>query len=556
MRSFEEIDNQVLRMQRQLAALQKQVKQQASASAAASTRSASSLGAVNNFLRNGDLGWSKDNYENAVLAGGDTNKECEAFYTHAAGTTLLVEDSAHELSATGHTINNPAGAADPAWDKVNGWLQLGSDKSVDCPLLRKMAQASKLMYVGFIARKASSGIVIPAGLQLGLGLHDNTAGQRKYLEATQFQLTGTVVGVPGATTSRDYKVVATTDWGETYESNVVTVAGAPSDASYISNSVYVRLDWTSVTGVIQYDIYRKTGATYVLAGQIFNGFPGFLEQNNYLKSVAGYPAASSTNARAYVQIDIDDLTTDWQAYDTTIPVPATYDLSVTTDKQWLRFTLSQALAAGSERGVEMDKIWLSWNYGNFASSADDTNAQHDTDVTATSGSQGGAGTGGGGDPPDPGFGGLRCVWEEALVQVFDANGLIVEKPAREVTLSDFIVSFDDVGRPVPETIEEILYGFSSRLYTITAENGAQLPCSPSHPLVDSPTDKTGRPAALLCKGDKLLTFRPGDSHAQPSTVTAWEYIDGLFRVRIFRLRNRHLFVAGNLVSHNIKNDDF
>jgi hypothetical protein len=551
MNRIEDVEDRVIRLERQLAAVRDSIDEKVTTAVQAI---ASTLGAVINFLRNGDLSWSENHYNDAPPpSGADDEKEAAYFYTHAAGTTALVDASAQAVSSTGHAVNNPAGTADPQWDKVNGVLQWGSDKSVDCPLPRKMAQPSKLMYVGLVARKRSSSIVIPAGLKLGIGFHDNTAGQRKYLEGGQFTLSAAVVGAPAGTTSRKYKIVATTDWGETYESNEVTLAGAPSDPSYITNSVYVRLDWTKVIGVTRYDIYRLTGATYVLAGQIFNGVTGFNEMNNYLKSVTGYPTTSGTNARAYVEIPFDDLTTSWEGYLANVPVPQTYDSSVTTDKQWLRLTLSQALAAGSEQGIEIDKIYVSWNFGNFAPAPEDASAKQEVDTSATSSTQGEVGTGGGGDPPDPGEGG-RCVWAEAMIQCYDAGSRRrYEIPAREVTLEDLLVSIDESGNVCAEEIAGILEGRTSRLYTITSENAKQIPCSPTHPIIQRLDDDHGQPAALLRKGDAILTLGLADDRAQESAVAAWEYMDGLFPVRMFQLRSgRHLFVAGGIVSHNVK----
>lgn len=401
-----ELESNVLRLQRQLEVVQKSADANP---AATSPAKPSTLGAVYNRLRNGELSLSQNHYDAAAPSGLDDEKQAAYFYTHTAGTTLLVEDAAHALCSIGHA-NNPAGAADPQWNKVDGWAQWGSTKSIDCPLPNqphRVGEPSKIVYVGIVARKKTSGIVIPAGLKLEIGIHDNTAGQRKYLEGGPFALTATVVGTPAATTTEKYKVVATTDWGETYESNEYPLATAPTDPSYITNVVYTRLDWVKIVGVTVYRVYRLKAGVYVLAAEIFNGGLGINFQNNYLKTVGGYPAASTTNARAFVEIPFDTLTTDWQLYEIAVPVPATYTTAVTTEKQWARFTLSQALAAGSEQGIEIDKFYVSWNFGNWAPAPEDAFAKQGTDTTASSGSQGLVGTGGGGEPPDPGEGGPR-----------------------------------------------------------------------------------------------------------------------------------------------------
>jgi hypothetical protein len=547
---LQQAQNDILRLQRQLqdqedriAALQTQV-------AAPAAPASSPLGSVLNFLRNGDLSFSENHYDVAPPPSGtNTEREAAYFYTHAAGTVALVDSSANALSSTGHTVNNNTGTADPQWNRVDGHIEWGSLKSIDCPLPKKMAQPSKQMICGLVARKKNGSIAIPAGLTLGLGFHDNTAGQQKYLTGGAMALTATLVGIPGATTSRKYKVVATTDWGETYESNEVTLAGAPSNSSYITNSVYVRLDWTQIKGVDRYDIYRLTGATYVLAGQIFNGAPGFNEQNNFLAvTITGYPTTSGTNARAYVQIKFDDLTTDWQDYRVNVPVPQTYDTSVTTDKQWLRLTLSSALAAGSEQGIQIDKIYVAWVFGKWAPAPDDSQAKQDVDTSAVSGTQG---PGDPGDPPVPGTGG-HCPWELAPVAVYE-GGEIIEILARDVTLAHQIVSFDDEGRPMPWHIEEILEGTSSMLCTVITEDGAFGETSPDHPHMQGLVDDDRRRAVLLRKDDRILTFRAGQARASLSCVLATTHLFGRFKVRMFRLRRgHHLFVVGGCVGHNLK----
>lgn len=554
MNALEQAQNDILRLQRQLqnqedtiAGLQQTIQTPVAATA-------SSLGSVLNFLRNGDLSFSQNHYDVAPPPSGtNTEREAAYFYTQAAATVALVESSANALSSTGHTVNNNTGTADPQWNRVDGHIEWGSTKAINCPLSKKMAQPSKQMIVCMVARLKNGSIAIPAGLTLGIGFHDNTAGQQKYLTGGAMTLSATVIGTPGATTSRKYKVVATTGWGETYESNELTVAGAPSNGSYITNSVYVRLDWTAITGVNRYDVYRLTGGTYVLSAQIFNGFPGFNEQNNFLNvTVTGYPTTSGTNARAYVQIKFDDLTTDWQDYRANVPVPQTYDTSVTTDKQWLRLTLSAALAGGSEQGIQIDKIYVAWVFGKWAPSPDDTQAKQDVDTSAVSGSQG---PGDPGDPPDPGRGGLHCAWDEAPISVYDDKGQIVEIPAWQVTLESRIVSFDDEGRPLPWYIEEILPGTTSMLCTVVSANGCISETSPDHPQMLGLEDWNRRRAVLLRKGDRILTFRAGWKRAALDPVLASTHLFGRFKVRMFRLRPGHsLFAVGGFVGHNLKTE--
>lgn len=148
------------------------------------------------------------------------------------------------------------------------------------------------------------------------------------------------------------------------------------------------------------------------------------------------------------------------------------------------------------------------------------------------------------------------MWEFAPVMVVNGQGLPVEIDARDVTTRHRLVSFNERGQLVAAEIEEILEGVTSMLCFLATENGALLPCSPDHPVMQDLAVDRGRPAVLLRKGDEVLTFRAGDSRTQKSPLYAWTHLTGSFRVRIFCLRGTHLFVAGRVVSHNIKRDNF
>ncbi len=239
---------------------------------------------------------------------------------------------------------------------------------------------------------------------LEIGLWDNTAGQRKWLEGLPLALTAEVEGTPASTTSRDYFVVARDNWGETLGTNVVTVANTPADNNF-SSSVYVKLAWTAVQGVIAYDVYRKTGATYHFLKSVYPT-NGYQDRGATQKTVVGYPSVDYERARAYVQTNTRTFnpTDDWRSFSVNIPIPADYDQSKTTDKQWFRFGLTGDLIGAGLR-MQIDLVSVDSKRGFFENCPLDFLAKRSVSSSPTSGSQGTVGTGGGGVilPPSRGI---------------------------------------------------------------------------------------------------------------------------------------------------------
>jgi hypothetical protein len=158
--------------------------------------------------------------------------------------------------------------------------------------------------VSFIIALANSYIRVPSGYRLSAGIWDNTAGQLDWLKASSaFALTGFVEGAPAATTERRYKILAHTDRGYTFLSTELTLVGAPTDPSFISNSVEVRSHGRPIEGILTYKVYRYNvvAATYEYIGVNDNGTIGFIDNNPSERSVVGgYPAATDDRAKAYV----------------------------------------------------------------------------------------------------------------------------------------------------------------------------------------------------------------------------------------------------------------
>ncbi len=343
--------------------------------------------------------------------------------------------------------------------------------------------------------------------RLFCGIWDNTAGQRKYLEGDALTLSASVVGSPAGTTSREYFVVARTSWGRTIGTNTVTVANAPDNSSF-SASCYVSLSWTPVTGAVAYDVYRKTGATYQLLRVVYPQ-NSYFDSNYTEKTVVSYPTPDDTKATAYVLTTQYNFkpTTSWQGIPINIPIPSTYDQSLTTDKQWLRIGLDSAMTgAGMQWGLQIDLISLDDGNGNFSRSPLDFFVKRGNAITASGGSQGTVGTGGGGLEVPPGDTDLCPVFESLTWASIDGR-------LEQISMID-LFQLREKGFDVKilnrrhELVEIEKMQISARpktVYTLFLSNDKQTTCSENQPFFADATDTLGKSLKTLSIGDKIQT---------------------------------------------------
>lgn len=335
-----------------------------------------------NQIRNGDFSHSVNTWNESVASAGDKSKECAWWYSHdapGAGQQLDKSTSFADLNvdgdanvATNKTLKEAThstyNAAFADWDRGNGIARMTGLKSLDAPFPSNTATPGRTMCVPFILALKDSTIVVPDGCLLGAGVWDNTAGQRDWLKASaafNFLSGSGVEGTPAVTTERRYKIFAKTDRGYTFLSQELTIAAAPTDASFVPNSVYVFLAWQPIVGVLEYHVYRRnvTAGTYDLLEKIGNGATTYLDQNAVdTAGVAGYPTATDDRAKAYVasrpgdlaRIAVNGVDPSWSTFFLNVPVPggsSGYNQGNTTGDQWLRFALTQALDRRVADGV-------------------------------------------------------------------------------------------------------------------------------------------------------------------------------------------------------------
>lgn len=501
-----------------------------------------------NLIDNGDFDWSQDRFLNNPLLGGDIDFECFNFYHHLMTDTLLVEDAAHALKFTGHSLyaaNEGADADIPRWDRVNGWAEIGAigaSWDIACPLSDNFVRPGRGRFYIQMQASARTATALPAGLQLYAGFWDNTAGQRKWIEGDIFTLTAVRVGVAGAT-SRQFKVIGTSDYGSQIESNVVTIADSVAS---LSTADYVRLSLAGAPGFIQFDIYELVGGVVSRIGQIFNSIDVAYNHYDIAPKVtigAAFPTVTLTKARAYAETDQVEIANGiWVVHDLAIPVPPTYNVSLTTDRQWLRIGLTASTT--DARQVLLDRVGVSLGTGAWAPST-----RRPANITPSTSMTGSNQTppGGGGPPPRDGEGGPRC-WVIAGCEIPVMRGdEEVTVTFDDLTITTRVVS--DSVRP-NSLISNPKRHFVDETYLIETANGLSRRFTETHRLRRNADDVNGTPVRDLGIGDSLIT-RP-DRIVETTTITTYELIRERVEVGSIDLGPGHWFWVNGFGSHNLK----
>ena len=380
--------------ERALEQVRETVKRQAQETAAPAA------GPLVNLLPDSDCNFSVDDWDSGPPpAGGDIAYELKYWYRFPDTDTLLAEDAAHALKAVGHSLyaaNEGANPDIPVWDKTNGHIRMGAvgatNWMIGTPFVVNHARPGGELQFQVIVELLSS-LGLPADVGLAAWIHDNTAGQQKTLEGGDLTLNTTVVGTPG-TTSTEYFLVATTDFGQQYKSNLSVVATAPD---ILNAPNYVALSWNGVPGTNSYDIYRNRGGVIKLVYQVRNGQTSYWDQGAEVSTVAAYPAVTDTKAKAYTVIPAArflPLSTGWQTYGASIVVPATYAQANTTGRQWLLVKPTNPTA--ESRQLKMDHFGLGEQYGLWSKSFYDERVKNNVSTAMTGSDQGTVGSGGSG----------------------------------------------------------------------------------------------------------------------------------------------------------------
>lgn len=530
-----------------------------------------------NYIRNGDFSHSFDTWNRATPTADDARFECWEVYTHSvpvAGQQLL-EDSVFSGALVANSKALPdAGRSDtpvvdPDWQRTIGYARLGSTNTLDFPLPSNVAFPGRKLYAILIVAKRSANVGVPG--RLFAGIWDNTVGQRDWLMGDTFEVSGQVIGAPAATTSTEYVVVMTSDFGATVKSSILTVANAPSDASFISGSVYVKLSWPRFPGFIHSDVYRKRGGVYQLVTQE-STVNEYFDQGDFRQIVGNYPDADATKPKAYAATraglldtaPIDGVDASWQAFIMAIQIPSTYHQSNTTGKQWLRIGIdAPCTGADATRGLFIDLVGLSYVSGSYAHNPEDLKGLQQPIAAPAGSSQGGAGTGGSGfTPPDGGTGderGPACVMADSIVRLKDS-------PFPTCSADDLLrhpehklLSVTADGEFVAGEIEKVKEAMEDHIVRIRTTTGETLRCSETHRLITYIGDPTGTAISRLSIGDPVIVYDPKTKTLRESKIKNMRRL--YQRTRVIRIQMKsnspQTYLAGTagpgaILSHNMK----
>jgi hypothetical protein len=510
----------------------------------------SDYGSSPNYLPNSHPEWSLMAFTTAgttPATAGDANHEAYASGAGAARTWKYQTAATTDLSTvgaaligSGHSGFGALNADAPIWDRTNATFLLGSSGTnydVACLLPTDFVFPGQVYYVYFEASLAAADTDIN-DTQFYCGFWDDTVGQEKWIEGSDFTPTISVYGATGARTL-SYKIHALTDSGTEMLSTEVTVANAPAT---LTAENHVRLNFSGQPGFIQYIIYREDGANYYRVGDIRNSidlqFFDIQETGSSVVPVSGYPVVTGARPKAYSQTSTFDPgpTGSFVAHTMSIQVPIAYNRSNTGNlQQWFRFGLTGLVGGvGSRREVVIRKISVSQGYGGWTRSPLDLAALSGPSGAATSAPTGGTPTT---LPPDGGTGGPVCLVPETIVKTLKGD-----KPMGEIKKGDMLIC----GATALQ-VKRIKRGSVQFVWEIELESGQIVRCSDSHKWVRSLTDRNGRPTHLLKIGDSLLT-----EDFIESKIVRKEMIVGQQEVIQVFLPPPHLFIANGIVSHNTK----
>lgn len=279
-------------------------------------------------------------------------------FTAATGTGtqrleqyLDITDS--RTSATNKTLKAPSHSTYDVnygdWDSTRGEGRLTGTKSIDTPFPANFVDATLgNLYVSFILAKRNPYIDIPSTARIGVGVWDDTSGERDFL--TGDVGFNAVASIDGATTlERRYRMYVVTDRGYSILSPEVVVANAPDDGQYDADN-FVALSWRPVPGYlfIQLLVFTPSTGVYRLMEESSSGSFNYTDNGAFLRTIAGYPSATGTERKAvFYSADgnLAALATDGEPWDTffaPIGIPDNYDKGATTGRQWLRLWINVA----------------------------------------------------------------------------------------------------------------------------------------------------------------------------------------------------------------------
>lgn len=501
----------------------------------------STSASISNLIDNSDYSWSDDAYRNPAITpatAGNPNNRAYNWFWSLRSTALLVANDAQSLKGPLHGAPDAAGI--PKWNKINGWAELGDTSGatpwdIACQLPNNFVTPSMRFYIQMLVRLGSAA-VLPGSVKFFWEFWDNTntAPLPAVIKGTAFDLTAVTFGPVGATT-RDYQLIVQTDYGDQVASNVETVVNAPASLTPTNG---VALSWPRYPGFTQVSIYVTVGGNSSLVGIVGDGSGAFNDVGQPLRPVDSIPSVAGTEPRAYAQTRVFVPSLDWAEYDFAIGVPATYDFSKTTGKQWLRGGIIGNMGANNQ--LQIDRIGISTGFGLWNISANDRNAASLPSTTQTGSDQGPSS--GAGGPPSSGDGGPRCAVLCTPYKIVDADNTNERYlDLKDVRKGMFVRGMNGQ----PNKVTQVRRGYAKITVDVRAANGMGRRCSLSDRWITSLDDIDGTPISDLNIGDIVLTVDG------PSPIVRYCLLPGA-DVGILSTDGDHVMDACGAYQHNVK----
>jgi hypothetical protein len=522
---------------------------------------------VINLLRNCQYDFThRDYFPTSPNFAGDDTAAAHWYARDYTDTTLWDENTNTVLSAAALLTT---GAGKTKWNSTSGAALFGSNATLVTPLKKLYAARGRWLYARAIIRYNPSVIVnaLADDLYLVAQLWESISGSALTREVAGDNITATATKNGPHTTggwTREYVVEALSIYDLFNSGAVVPIAATVTNSNPLSTadaSSYVTINWQSFEGVSEYRVYRRmrldtdpagTG-TVTLIGKVLSGGTTFLDRNGAGTSASGFVTLSKPRCRSLI-VNFGKLAKanqgQWITVDFPLYVPASYALPTGAgDQQWLRLgtmtvTSGYPTTMSDNQSFEVDRISLSYTYGDWNLSADDqlvtAKPISTTPAADAGGNSGGEVTGVFGE------GRVACVTLEQMVLMADGT----EKPAGELVVGDR-VSVPFCGKIESGSIRKIVRGWTSRVYTIHSSCGRSIRCSPSHPILTFIEDKTGTQAKDFLTGHGILV-KHGDAMLE-GAVDAIEYIDTDEPVVIFEVDHpAHTAIVSSIGIHNVK----
>ncbi len=139
------------------------------------------------------------------------------------------------------------------------------------------------------------------------------------------------------------------------------------------------------------------------------------------------------------------------------------------------------------------------------------------------------------------------MWD---TEITTADGASIR--ARDVVAGQSLLGVNCInGETIAGRVKHVMEKETSGVYSIVAENGAVVNCSPSHDLIEGFGDTHGKHAELFKEGDCLLVFDCASQKIVEAKTTAINYVEIYQPVLMFEMDTReHTFVSGGIISHN------